>query len=679
MLLLRGLASPFLLEVSDPALIAINLQANSEPVPDFRSSTGLFKSLKSEHKLKASGKQLFDASVYQTDSSTSTFHDMVRSMSELVKEARPTAFHNMLSDLALEGQLLRLYTQNVDGLDVELPCLNTEIPLNTKGPWPPTIQLHGGLAKMTCSKCSKVADFDPSLFNGPEPPPCTFCVEADRVRTDHAGKRSHGIGRLRPRMVLYNEQNPDQDAIGSVVSADLRARPDAVIVVGTSMKIPGVRRIVREMCGVVRSRRDGLAVWINRDPPPPGKEFEDCWDLVVKGACDEVASQFYISRAVHKACTDSDVEAAKGRNNFQVMIPSPTKQGTQMLTPAASPAPKPAELRPKITLKLKTLPMGATDKKLTTITKASKPGKAKGAGKAASKPNAKTSNLKRPVQKNPAKRLTSTFKITKSTETNRASAVTRAKLKSTPRSDTSTPKSTARKSSKQQPSSSSPLSSPTLPSYKPSPLTPSKTRTNTPTNRTPSGPLFPGLLKLPPIDFASKLARPDPLSPPIPNKISNIQVQITPLNHKISSSPPPYSPLSSPVLGPSKLEAAFSSTATTSHSNSLIVAKAESGVETSDESFATALSNLSSRTTQASRPLPPHADPFQDRDPELLQLQTPPHALTQSQTREEEEALRPNSSSSLSSAGSMGSRYSRTSGTVSPSSVPRGMESLLCL
>lgn len=328
-------------------------------VPDFRSSTGLFTTLRSEHKLKASGKHLFDASVYQTDSSTSSFHDMVRSMSHLVSAAKPTEFHHMLATLASQGRLMRLYTQNVDGIDTSLPPLATSVPLSTKGPWPRTVQLHGGLEKMVCSKCSHLSDFEPALFDGPEPPPCDVCVETDKVRTDHAGKRSHGIGRLRPRIVLYNEHNPDEEAIGTVVSSDLRARPDAVIVVGTSMKIPGVRRIVREMCGVVRGRRDGLAVWINRDPPPVGKDFEDCWDLIVRGPCDEVANHASMHRwneTEYKECTESEVERVKQRNgDIKVVIDSPTKSRNILgiPTPTASPRPKHLALaKPKIVLKL---------------------------------------------------------------------------------------------------------------------------------------------------------------------------------------------------------------------------------------------------------------------------------------------------------------------------------------
>lgn len=251
---------------------------------------------------------------------------------------------------------MRLYTQNVDGIDTSLPPLVTTVPLSMKGPWPRTIQLHGGLEKMVCSKCNHLSDFEAALFEGPLPPPCTACMETDKVRTDHAGKRSHGIGRLRPRIVLYNEHNPDEEAIGTVVSADLRTRPDAVIVVGTSMKIPGVRRIVREMCGVVRGRKDGLTVWVNHEPPPVGKEFEDCFDLVVKGACDEVASRADMRRwddhrVDNELCTSSEVERVKATQSVVIPLPPPKIFDPSILTPAPSPRPKSSRPAP-IKLKL---------------------------------------------------------------------------------------------------------------------------------------------------------------------------------------------------------------------------------------------------------------------------------------------------------------------------------------
>jgi NAD-dependent histone deacetylase SIR2 len=294
---------------------------------------------------------LFDAAVYKDGDSTTSFHAMIRNLATATKTAEPTPFHHLLATLAQEGRLLRLYTQNVDGIDTSLPPLASQIPLPKKGPWPKTVQLHGTLEHMTCTKCHHISEFNPDLFDGPSPPACQHCEETDGIRTQHAGKRSHGVGVLRPRMVLYNEHNPDDEAIGSVVKADMRTRPDALIVVGTTLKVPGVKRIVKEMCGIVRARRDGVTVWINNDPPPALKDYE--WDLVVQGPCDHVASHAAMRRwdepepeepLVSQEHIDN-VKREKGTP--EVVIMSPTKKNKTVdrvqgvITPAPSPKMKP--------------------------------------------------------------------------------------------------------------------------------------------------------------------------------------------------------------------------------------------------------------------------------------------------------------------------------------------------
>jgi NAD+-dependent protein deacetylase SIR2 len=333
----------------------------SAGIPDFRSSHGLFRSLRDEHKLKSSGKELFDASVYKDDSSTASFHEMVRKMSGMseMAKAKPTAFHRLVARLAAEGRLLRLYTQNIDGIETSLPPLATEVPLKHKAPWPRTIQLHGGLEKMMCQKCRHISDFQPDLFQGPTPPQCPECVNLDSLRTNEAGKRSHGIGRLRPRIVLYNEHNPDEEAIGAVTTSDLKQRPDAVIVVGTSLKIGAVKRIVREMCGIVRDRKIGTAIWINRDPVPPRKEFEDAFDLIVKGDADEVARIADLkewndmTKDVVEKYTEEDLANVRSSQGEVAVVipPSPEKASfnffdgkTTMATPPLSDA---GEQKPK--------------------------------------------------------------------------------------------------------------------------------------------------------------------------------------------------------------------------------------------------------------------------------------------------------------------------------------------
>ncbi|KAF2460800.1 DHS-like NAD/FAD-binding domain-containing protein [Lineolata rhizophorae] len=337
----------------------------SAGIPDFRSSNGLFNNLKRQHNLKGSGQDLFNVSVYSNDKTTSTFHAMVRELSESTKNAEPTAFHRLLDTLASEKRLLRLYSQNVDCIDTRTKNLSTRVPLGNKGPWPNVVQLHGALSHSVCTKCKRVEDFQPDIFDGPNPPACPHCEKDDQVRTEFAGKRSHGIGRLRPRMVLYDESSPDDEAIGSVTRADLRARPDAFLVVGTSLKIPGVKRIAREMCKVVRGRRDGVTVWINNDPEPASiKDLE--WDIVVRGPCDEVANRAaMIDPEVINSWSEKEWEKEKLRRQkaaettaVEVPIATPKKSRTVervaagMLTPSASTPEGSPRLPPQLPLEV---------------------------------------------------------------------------------------------------------------------------------------------------------------------------------------------------------------------------------------------------------------------------------------------------------------------------------------
>ncbi|KAI1295841.1 DHS-like NAD/FAD-binding domain-containing protein [Xylaria venustula] len=425
----------------------------SAGIPDFRSSSGLFATLPKEHGLKGSGKHLFDASVYKHDSTTSYFHNMVRDLSQLVKNAKPTPFHHLLASLSKEGRLLRLYTQNVDGLDTSMEPLSTVVPLQPKGPWPRTIQLHGGLGKMVCSKCNDISQFDPSLFEGPQAPLCKGCEETDNVRTSHAGKRSHGIGRLRPRMVLYNEYNPDEEAIANVFRADMRARPDAVIVVGTSMKIPGVRNMVKDMCKVTRDRRDGITAWINLDSEPSGTDLKNCWDLVVRGKCDDVAS------LVHLPPFDENIEQgeetivddAKYENDVRhVKVEVEIRSGLRdsALPKEETPQTSPVEAQPQSLGRIQGIPTPSASPKIRTAlpTKpAPKPNQTKLAfsshtGEAASTSTAKAS--KKTTQRKPkqAKKsepkvkatINTAFKATKSNVAARSKVPAKRELEPTP-------------------------------------------------------------------------------------------------------------------------------------------------------------------------------------------------------------------------------------------------------
>jgi NAD-dependent histone deacetylase SIR2 len=222
-------------------------------------------------------------------------------------------------------------------------------------------------------------------------------------------------------MVLYNEHNPDDEAIGSVVKADMRTRPDALIVVGTTLKVPGVKRIVKEMCGIVRARKDGVTVWINNDPPPALKDYE--WDLVVQGPCDQVAVHAAMRRWDEpqpqlEPVSDEQLAQVKREQMAEVVITSPMKNRTVdringLSTPSASPKMKPATP----VLAMTTSVVTGAAKKQTTLagTKRkgnSKPSAASKKPQAAKKPAPKKKELKK-NQKPQASGLKLQFKVAK--------------------------------------------------------------------------------------------------------------------------------------------------------------------------------------------------------------------------------------------------------------------------
>jgi NAD-dependent histone deacetylase SIR2 len=137
------------------------------------------------------------------------------------------------------------------------------------------------------------------------------------------GKRARGIGRLRPSVVLYNEDHKDGEWVGEVVRKDLmgvskgkgRSGADLLLVVGTSLRVPGTKRMVREFSKAVRSRGTGSpnssgppspapspgrspsseeepsikAIYLNLDFPVPTREWEGVFDTWIQGDAQQFA------------------------------------------------------------------------------------------------------------------------------------------------------------------------------------------------------------------------------------------------------------------------------------------------------------------------------------------------------------------------------------------------------
>ncbi|KAK4053114.1 hypothetical protein OIV83_001849 [Microbotryomycetes sp. JL201] len=290
-------------------------------IPDFRSSGGLFESLKRQYPEArlSSGKDLFDASLFQSEQNAAIFFSMIAELKRMADKASPTPFHRFLKTLDDQGKLFRVYTQNIDGLekkaglsyglgDKSLPLpprraprsptkpkaappttlgnvtkrVNDQaakqeacgLPYPSPAPSPPQeptssqttaahaeipkcIPLHGVLNTMSCAQCSTTQPVSPYLseLEAGQAISCPTCRAVDQTRASK-GVRSRGVGKLKPDVVLYGEEHKDGERVGEITRRDLMgARPDLLLVVGTSLKVPGTKRLVRELAKVIRPPR----------------------------------------------------------------------------------------------------------------------------------------------------------------------------------------------------------------------------------------------------------------------------------------------------------------------------------------------------------------------------------------------------------------------------------------
>ena len=114
--------------------------------------------------------------------------------------------------------------------------------------------------------------------------------------------RALRIGTLRPAVVLYDEPHPLGDEIGQIQAADVRKRPDLVIIMGTSLKVHGLKKLVKEFAKVTHARKgpksQGIVIFVNKTPP--GSEWDGVIDYHVEGDTDSWTEKVMADWKKHK-------------------------------------------------------------------------------------------------------------------------------------------------------------------------------------------------------------------------------------------------------------------------------------------------------------------------------------------------------------------------------------------
>lgn len=262
------------------------------------------------------GKDLFDARIWKDPTSTSVFYTFIASLRRQIREEikQITSTHQFIRTIRDSRKLVRCYTQNIDGLESRLGlCMDLErgrgdrsrftaksmkMPRTVLNGTPDRIAdggcevvpLHGDLNVLRCTLCQQTSgweesDREASFLRG-KAPQCLSCALSDQQRRDR-GKRGTKIGSLRPNIVLYGEEHPAADAVGSITTHDLSLAPDVLLILGTSLHVQGVKTLVKEFarCVHARPKAKGKVIFVNLSKPSESI-WKDSIDYWVSMDCD---------------------------------------------------------------------------------------------------------------------------------------------------------------------------------------------------------------------------------------------------------------------------------------------------------------------------------------------------------------------------------------------------------
>ncbi|KAL6863612.1 DHS-like NAD/FAD-binding domain-containing protein [Trichoderma novae-zelandiae] len=155
--------------------------------------------------------------------------------------------------------------------------------------------LHGSLQLLRCFLCGRVCSWDDDdreveTLSGLQPE-CPHCVGATEARQER-GKRALGVGKLRPDIVLYGEEHPSAHLISPIVTHDLALYPDMLLILGTSLRVHGLKVMVREFAKTVHSR-GGRVVFVNFTKPSESS-WGDIIDYWIQWDCDAWVSDLQV-------------------------------------------------------------------------------------------------------------------------------------------------------------------------------------------------------------------------------------------------------------------------------------------------------------------------------------------------------------------------------------------------
>lgn len=270
-------------------------------IPDFRSDDGLYNIVKAKYPQSfIKGQDLFDISLFRNQETLLIFCTFMEGLYKHSLAAKATETHRFIKTLKEKNKLLRCYTQNIDSLEkrIDLNCGINSSEFNEidngagklfRDNWKSldVVQLHGNLHKLLCTQCFSHYEWTPEaqkMLEQGENPECENCNLKYQERL-YSGKRLTGsIGFLRPDIVLYGENHPQSEMLTRGLNIDLSIKSDCLLIMGTSLKVDGVKKLVRSLAKSIHDR-GGKVIFINKLPLP--KQWASLVDYEIISDCDD--------------------------------------------------------------------------------------------------------------------------------------------------------------------------------------------------------------------------------------------------------------------------------------------------------------------------------------------------------------------------------------------------------
>lgn len=230
-------------------------------IPDFRSKDGIYAMIEHMDTHFPEPECLFQIEYFRQD--PSPFFQLVRNV--FAHSPAPSKTHHFLKMLQDKKKLLRLYSQNIDGLE-EAAGVTKYIPC------------HGSFAWSSCMRCKHRVQTSTlmSVIQAGVIPTCS----KDDCR-----------GVLKPEITFFGELLSDH--VSTSVTKD-RLQADLLLVIGTSLKVSPVAEIPGFLPSHIpqvvinKTALKKKKLKSNNKKSTPGDASENEFDLTLLGDCDDI-------------------------------------------------------------------------------------------------------------------------------------------------------------------------------------------------------------------------------------------------------------------------------------------------------------------------------------------------------------------------------------------------------